>query len=220
MKILFVLDSPLSWQSGIWLHRNQIPSEALNTRGHAVKQMAIGNIVPQTMMDWPDTVIFGRAYATQYDPAKIMRDYKKLGKRVLYDLDDDMWVVDKDNPSHLVSNALKDQYEAMIKEADAVISPSRTLLKKLQKHFKKPTFFCPNGFNDLYFERPHETDRLKIGYMGASSHWKDLQLVGEVIAKLAEKYDFLFVVYGIVGSPMEAEIYSYNKKNYARIKTI
>lgn len=215
MKILFLLDNVRAYQTGIWLHRAEIPTVALGKRGHAIKQVAMGNEIPQQFMEWPDTVIFGRVYATQHDPIKVMRDYKKLGKRVLYDLDDDIWQVAKDNPSQLVSNAMKDQYEGMIKEADAVITPSPVLAKKFKKYFKnKPVFICPNGIDpNLYQERPHDNeDTLKIGYMGAASHWKDLQLIGEVIAELNKKYDFLFTIYGLTGEPMEAAMYAYQKE--------
>ena len=47
--------------------------------------------------------------------------------------------------------------------------------------------------------------------MGAASHWKDLQLIGNVISKLYEKHDFLFTIYGMTGEPLEAAIYMYNK---------
>ena len=135
MNILFMLDSPMAYMSGIRLHRQEIPSAALGKRGHAIKQVAIGSEVPDHLMEWPDTVVFGRAYPSQYDPIKLMRNYKKLGKRVVYDMDDDFWAVTKDNPSVLVSNAHKDQYEGMINEADAIITPSKTLQKKFKKHF-------------------------------------------------------------------------------------
>jgi glycosyltransferase involved in cell wall biosynthesis len=101
----------------------------------------------------------------------------------------------------------------MIEEADAVITPSPVLAKKFKKHFKKPVHICPNGIdlND-YIERPHqEEDTLKIGYMGAASHWKDLQLIGEVVADLGKHHDFLFTLYGLVGEPLESAIYMYNK---------
>lgn len=214
MKILFMLESARSYQSGIWFHRNEMPCTALGKRGHAVKQVAMGNEVPEQFMEWPDTVIFGRTYATQHDPIKVMRDYKRRGKRVLYDLDDDIWEVAKDNPSALVSNALKDQYEGMIMEADACITPSLALAKKFKKYFKKQIFICPNGVDPtVYQERPHQNEEtLKIGYMGAASHWKDLQLIGEVIAELNKKHDFLFTVYGLTGEPMEAAMYTYQKE--------
>jgi hypothetical protein len=216
MNILFMLDSPMAFMSGIWQHRNQTPCEALAKRGHGVKQVAIGNEVPENLMNWPDVVVFGRAYPSQYDPIKLMREYKKLGKRVLYDMDDDFWSVPSDNPSVLVSNAHKDQYEGMIAEADAVITPSHVLAKKFKKHFKKPVFIAPNGIDsETYKERPHDhEDTLKIGYMGAASHWKDLQLIGKVVADLNQKYDFLFTLYGLVGEPLEAAIYTYKKMLY------
>jgi glycosyltransferase involved in cell wall biosynthesis len=212
MKILFMLDTPMAYQSGIWFHRNETPSTALSNRGHGIKQVAIGYTVPQQLMEWPDTVIFGRTYPAAYDPIKIMREYKKLGKRVLYDMDDDFWQVAKDNPSANVSNALKDQYEGMIREADAVITPSAILAKKFKKYFNKPVFICPNGIDyTVYQERPREHQELIVGYMGAASHWKDLQLIGEVVEKLSEKYDFFFTIYGLTGEPLEAAVYSYQK---------
>ena len=209
-----MMDSPMAFMSGIWQHRIETPCAALAKRGHAVKQVAIGNEIPEHLLNWPDVVVFGRSYPAQYDPVKFMRQYKKLGKRVVYDMDDDFWEVAEDNPSVLVSNALKDQYESMIKEADVVISPSPVLLKKFKKHFKKTeAYLAPNGIDDEHYaERPHQNEEtLKIGYMGASSHWKDLQLIGEVIAELQQEHDFLFTIYGLTGEPLEAAIYTYNK---------
>ncbi len=212
MKILFVTDVVDCWKHGIWFHRQRTPSEALSTRGHAIKQVAIGKEFPQSLLEWPDTVIFGRAYSTIYDPVRWINEYKKLGKRVIYDIDDDYWEVAKDNPSALVSNAMKDQYEGMIKASDAIITPSEVLGKKIKKHFKKPIFICPNGIDyNLYKERQHERETLTIGYMGAASHWKDLQLITEAVSKLSEKYDFLFTVYGLVGESLEAAIYAYRR---------
>lgn len=215
MKILFMLDTPRSYQSGIWWHRNEQPCTALGKRGHAVKQVAIGSEIPEQFMEWPDTVIFGRVYPTQFDPVKVMYDYKKRGKRVIYDLDDDIWQVAKDNPSALVSNAMKDQYEGMIEAADAITTPSPVLAKKFKKYFpKKPVFICPNMIDfSIYQERPRRNaDTLNIGYMGAASHWKDLQLIGKVIAELNKKHDFLFTIYGLTGEPLEAAMYAYQKE--------
>lgn len=213
-----MMDSVLAFNSGIWFHRNEMPSMALEKRGHAIKQVAIGKTIPEEFYDWADTVVFGRAYNQTYDPIGAMKEFKRRGKRVIYDLDDDYWNVPKDNPSYLVSTAFKDQYEGMIREADAVITPSKVLAKKFKKHFKKQIFICPNGIDFdsgrvyEYKERPHNPDGvLKIGYMGAASHWKDLKLIGGVLADLAKKYDFLFVIYGMVGEPLEAAVYNANK---------
>lgn len=213
MKILFVTDSPDCWRHGIWFHRQQTPADALSFRGHAIKQVSMGMEFPKELLEWPDTVIFGRTYPTHFTPIKWMKEYKKLGKRVLYDMDDDFWQVAKDNPSVLTSSAMKDQYEGMIKEADAIITPSTVLMKKFKKLIgKKPIFLCPNGVSpEVYTERPHQNKPLTIGYMGASSHWKDLQIIGEALAQLSSKYEFDFAIYGLVGEPLEAAMYAYRR---------
>ena len=198
--------------SGMWLHRSHIPSIALKNRGHATKIVAIGKEVPEHLMEWPDVVVFGRTYNPETQPVKLMCEYKKRGKRVVYDMDDDHWLVAKDNPSVLVSNAFKDQYEGFLQETDAIITPSKVLAKKFKK-FKKPIFICPNGVDaDLYQQRRNGHEgQIIIGYMGAASHWKDLTLITEVMRELYKKYDFLFTIYGMVSEPLEAAIYTYDK---------
>jgi len=212
MKIEFILDTPLAWQSGIWYHRNEMPGNALKKRGHGVKQVAIGKEMPEEFLEYPDTVIFGRTYPQAFDPVQLMKEFKKRGKRVLYDMDDDFWNVSKDNPSSLVSNAFKDQYESLIKEADAIITPSKILAKKFKKLAKKPVFICPNGIDpNIYKEGPRVADKLVIGFAGAASHWKDLSMIAEVMEKLSEKYDFYFSIYGMIGESIEAAMFFYKK---------
>lgn len=213
MKIMFITDSVDCWKHGIWFHRIQTPSDALMSRGHAIKQVAMGMVFSEEQLSWPDVVVFGRTYPQQYDPIKWMKEFKAHGKRVLYDMDDDFWQVSKDNPSVLTSNAMKDQYEGMIRVADGIITPSKVLAKKFKKYFKKPVYICPNGVSDLVYQermRRHPQE-LVIGYMGAASHWEDLKIIGEAISKLAEKHEFIFAIYGLVGEPLEAAMYAYRK---------
>ncbi len=223
-KIMFISDRPDAYIHGIWFHRIRNPEEALERRGHTCRTVSIGAEFPEEFLKWPDVVVFGRAYPDVFDPVKWMKEFKRRGKRVIYDMDDDFWEVASHNPSKLVSNALKLQYEGMIKEADAVITPSNVLAKKFKKYFKKKVYICPNGVDVMsigpggemlvsaYNERPHQDKPLTIGYMGASSHYKDLQLIGEVISELSDKYDFLFTIYGLESIPMEAAMY-YHRKN-------
>jgi hypothetical protein len=255
MRIIHMLDSPSAWKSGIWYHRTHVPGNGLEARGHSTKQIAIGQEIPDEFMEYPNTVIFGRIYPEYTDPIDHMKKYKKQGTRVLYDIDDDYWAVDPTNPSRFVSNVFKDQYEGMMEECDAIITPSEILGKKIQKLKKnKKVFICHNSINfEHYKERPHERDMfeeerkkkieylneavkkleideklfpkfndlfgkvlpkdnvLRIGYMGAASHWADLEIVVGVLEKLYEKYDFHFIIQGMVGEPLEAAIYYHNR---------
>ncbi len=213
MRILSILDIPMAWKSGIWYHRTETPSKGLESRGHGTKQVVLGDSMPDEFMEYPTTVIFGRIYPEAGKPIELMKAYKKQGTRVLYDLDDDIWAVDVSNPSKNVPNVFKDQYEGMIKEADAVITPSKVIAKKIQKWCKgKKVYICPNSINfEDYKERPHEHDQLLIGYMGAASHWKDLTIIVDVLEKLYEKYDFTFVLQGVTGGDFESEMLSCQK---------
>lgn len=216
MKIAFFLDTPQPWNSGIWYHRNKTPTEALLTRGHVVRHFAIGQERPsKEILEWPDVVIFGRTYPVGFNPIEDMRAFKRAGKRVLWDIDDDFWAVRKTNPSVLVSSSLKDQYEGLIKESDGVITPSHVLAKKIKKLCKgKPVYICPNGINyEEYKERPRQArgDDLFIGYMAASSHFDDMMVAIEAIEKLSEKYNFFFYLYGMTAEPFESAAYNVRK---------
>lgn len=216
MKIAFIPETSDCWRSGIWFHRISAPATALTERGHHASQFVIGHEFPDEVLDWPDTVIFGRTYYDGFEPAKWMNEYRKRGKRVLYDMDDDFWAVAKSNPSVAVSNALKDQYESQIRACDAVITPSPVLAKKFKKHFKKPVFIAPNGIDLKVYQKPAQRDpavgdRLVIGYMGGSSHWEDLDIIVGALEELSQKYDFIFAFYGVCGTPIESEMYHYHK---------
>ena len=212
MKICFALDTPAAFQSGIWFHRNETPTQALKSRGHAVRQIPVGK-GNKEILDWSDTVIFGRTYPVQLDPLKLIIELKKAGKRVLYDMDDDFWAVSKDNPSAMVSNAFKDQYESLVMEADAIVTPSEILAKKFKKLKRgKPVFICHNGINfDVYKERPRLSKDLIIGYMGAASHWLDLQIITKALNELYKKYTFSFDIYGLTAEPLESAMYFMEK---------
>lgn len=217
MKIGFFLDSPFPWNSGIWYHRNKTPSEALMTRGHYVRHFSIGVDRPnQEIMNAVDTVIFGRTYPVGFNPIEDMKAFKKAGKRVLYDIDDDFWAVSKTNPSVLVSSSLKDQYEGLIRECDAVTTPSKILAKKIQKLVKgKPVFICPNGINyEEYRPRPRISrgDDIFIGYMAASSHFEDMPVLVDAMELICEKYpNVFFYLYGMTAEPWESAVYNVKK---------
>ena len=208
-RILHIVDTPDAWRSGIWYHRTEVPLRGLSSRGHTARTVVVGKELPDEMMEFPNTVIMGRIYPEYTNPVDLMKRYKKQGTRVIWDLDDDYWAVDPTNPSRFVSNVFKDQYEEFIKECDAVTTPSPVIAKKVKKLCpKKKVHIVPNAIDfDDYVERPHQEKPLTIGYMGAASHWKDLQIIVPVLNKLSEKYDFIFKIYGMTGEPLEAVIY-------------
>lgn len=212
MKIVFILDTQAPWFSGIWYHRTNTPSNALDKRGHGLRWVMCG-AKNDDVLEWADVAIFGRTYAPELKPVELMQEFKKRGKRILYDIDDDFWEISKDNPSSKVGNANKDQIEDMIRLADGVLSPSKILLNKIAKYFPdKAIYSAPNGIDyEEYKPRPKQRQELVIGYMGAASHWKDLQIIMEPLQELHKKHKFSFDIYGMTAAPMEADMYTYEK---------
>jgi glycosyltransferase involved in cell wall biosynthesis len=217
MRVAYMLDNATPWNSGIWFHRVKSPTESLMLRGHTVKQFAIGKERPsKEILEWPDVVIFGRTYPDAFNPIEDMKAFKKAGKRVVWDFDDDLWAVEKNNPSVLVSSVYKDQYEGMIREADAITTPSPILAKKVKKLCKgKPVFICPNAINfEDYKERPRVArgDDVFVGYMAASSHYDDMAIAVDAMEILSQKYpNVFFYLYGLTAEPFEAAIYNVRK---------
>lgn len=212
MKIVYLFTSLFPWHSGCWLYRCRIPSAELKNRGHEVQGLIMGKEIVSKWLDYPDVVIFG-VYGGAYgiDPFPLIKEYKKRGKKVVYDLDDDLFSINPDNPS-VVDVKRKGnikQTTELLKVADVVTTTTEVLKKRFQK-FNENVAVCPNALDFSKFTKRKGGDtKLRIGYTGASSHWGDLSLVMDVLLELEKKYDFEFILQGMCGNPIEAEVYNY-----------
>ena len=171
MNILYILDSPYAFRGGCWFYRNHLPAEALKNRGHDIAFISLGSNIPDKWMEFPDTVVFSRYYPR--DPLILMREYKRLGKRVIYEVDDDLWTVNPDNPSVGISEIKQRQYEHLMKEVDAITTTTEILAKKLRKFNKKnlignfidsrgkkmELWFSQNELIDIYLSNKMEENR-------------------------------------------------------------
>lgn len=205
MKILTIVDSPMAFTGGCWFHRNHIPMNGLTSRGHQVKLVTIDPDMAQQWFDWADVALYSRVYPL--DPLPQIRKFKQMGKKVVYEMDDDLWTVNQDNPSVAISAEKRWQYEHIIQEADAVTTTTEFLANKIRK-WNKNVFVCPNSIDfNHYLPRLKQSKELLVGYSGAASHWKDLEIIIDPILELQGKYDFTFVLQGMVSSPLESEVY-------------
>jgi len=207
MRILYLLPTSEEFRHGIWFYRNRTPARALRERGHEVK-MAV--FVPPIASGWfkiTDVVVFRGVYPV--DPIPELRKFKRKGIRVVYDSDDDMFTVNPDNPAQKASKEKLEQYSALLSEADVVTTTTEILKKRFLK-FNKNVAVVPNALDFTEFiERRKQGGELKVGYTGGASHWGDLEMILDVIEELQKKYQFKFVLQGMTGSPLVAEMYTY-----------
>jgi len=182
----------------------------LQKRGHEAKWIVPTKTVSDYWLNYPDVVIFG-VYGGVYhhDPIPLLKEWKKRGAKVIYDLDDDLFTVNPDNPSRGEVVKKLQQTEDLLKNAD-VVTTTTDVLKKRFKKYNKNVVVCPNAIDFEKFPgRPNIGKELRIGYTGAASHWGDLLMILDVIAELQKKYDFRFVLQGMCGRPLLAEVYNY-----------
>jgi len=209
LKILYLYTCLFPWKSGCWLYRSAIPSAELGYRGHEIQWVVPGKTISEEWLNYPDVVVCG-VYGGTYrnNPVSSLKEFKKRGVKVVYDLDDDLFTVNSDNPSKAEVGERLSQARELLKLADVVTTTTSVLKKKFQK-YNKNVVVCPNSLDFLKFPRRKKNSKeLRIGYTGAASHWGDLSLITDVLFQLQKKYDFTFIFQGMCGRPLLAEVYN------------
>jgi glycosyltransferase involved in cell wall biosynthesis len=130
---------------------------------------------------------FHRAPGGNYlQGVEIIKKIKSFGGKVIIDLDDH-WNLD---PSHgLYQTSKKNDIPLhtinIIKEADLVTVSTHFLQKEVLKHNKKCVILA-NAINpnETQFKPiPSESDKLRFGWLGGSSHVKDIELLKSIPQK-------------------------------------
>ena len=114
---------------------------------------------------------------------------------------DDYWLPGKEHPLHqiIVTNKIHEKIIANIKAAKYVTTTTTLFADEIKK-YNPNVFIFPNAIdpNESQFKEPTpESDKLRIGWLGGSSHLHDLMLLDGMVAKLNDKKDKLqFVLCG------------------------
>ena len=114
---------------------------------------------------------------------------------------DDYWLPGKEHPLHqiIVTNKIHEKIVTNIKAAKYVTTTTTLFADEIMKH-NPNVFIFPNAIdpNESQFkEKTPESDRLRVGWLGGSSHLHDLMLLDGMVAKLNDKKDKLqFVLCG------------------------
>lgn len=111
---------------------------------------------------------------------------------------DDYWLPTKEHPLHqlIIQNKINEKIVANIKAADYVTTTTELYADEISK-INKNVVVLPNAIdpNESQFKEPTpESDRLRIGWLGGSSHLHDLMLLDGMTAKLTDIKDKLQLV--------------------------
>jgi glycosyltransferase involved in cell wall biosynthesis len=122
---------------------------------------------------------------------------KSLGIVTICDIDD-YWLPTKEHPLHqlIIQNKINEKIVANIKAADYVTTTTEIYADEIKK-INKNVVVLPNAIdpNESQFkEQTPESDRLRIGWLGGSSHLHDLMLLDGMTAKLTDIKDKIQLV--------------------------
>jgi glycosyltransferase involved in cell wall biosynthesis len=122
-----------------------------------------------------------------YDSSpKLIESLKSMGIVVIVDIDD-YWLPTKEHPIHtiIVKNKLHEKILNNLKVASFVTTTTELFANEIRK-FNKNVIVLPNAINpkESQFNQPTlKSDRIRIGWLGGSSHEHDLKLLGGFVQK-------------------------------------
>lgn len=126
----------------------------------------------------------GQSYENTPD---LIRKIKSLGVKVVVDIDD-YWLPGKEHPIHsiIIQHKINEKIVANLSEADYVTTTTTIFADEIKKHNKNVVIF-PNAINPKnpqFCEPNEESDKLRVGWLGGSSHLHDLMLLEGFVSKL------------------------------------
>jgi glycosyltransferase involved in cell wall biosynthesis len=133
-----------------------------------------------------------RSIGSNYNASpEIIKWLKKLGITVIVDIDD-YWLPTKEHPIHqlIVKDGLDKKIIANLKEASYVTTTTSIFADEIRKINKNVIIF-PNAIDpkETQFNEPtKESDKIRIGWLGGSSHLHDLKLLDGFVSKNANEF--------------------------------
>lgn len=138
-------------------------------------------------VEWADVLVFVRSDSDL--GAYVSKIAKKLGKRLVYVLDDDLL-----NPPSYISSypyyslpSTKNNMKTIMKNCEVFLTPSPVLLEKYGDAFNRKYLIAEPSLNRI--ETKPKNNKIKIGFAGSIDRAQDInEILEDTIAKLVEKY--------------------------------
>jgi glycosyltransferase involved in cell wall biosynthesis len=149
-----------------------------------------------------------------YDTSpNIIKNLQSMGITVIVDIDD-YWLPTKEHPIHdiIVANKLHEKIIANLKVADYVTTTTKVFAEEIKK-FNKNVVVFPNAINPKepqFNQVTPKSDRIRIGWLGGSSHLHDLKLLDGMVNKNSSLKDQ--VQYVLCGFDTRGTVTEINKQ--------
>jgi glycosyltransferase involved in cell wall biosynthesis len=174
-------------------------------------------------------VAFHRSISTDFELAnRLIQKLNSLGIITVCDIDD-YWMPGKEHPIHDVIkfNKINEKIVNNLRVSRYVTTTTSLFADEISKINKNVVVF-PNAINpneSQFKETTEESDKLRVGWLGGSSHLHDLELLDQSFSKLTKYKDELqFVICGFDTRGSVTEINSqtgeHNKRDIMPHETV
>lgn len=157
-------------------------------------------------------VHFHRSLGPIDDCPNLVRQLQGMGIIVIADIDD-YWLPTKEHPIHklIVENKINTKIVENLKVADYVTTTTELFANEIRK-FNKNVLILPNAIDpkDPQFNEPTlKSEKIRVGWLGGSSHLHDLKLLDCMVSKLSPIQDKL--QYYVCGFDIRGTVTEINK---------
>jgi len=138
-------------------------------------------------------VSFHRSIGPDFEKShELIQKLNTMGIITVCDIDD-YWMPGKEHPIHdiIVFNKINEKIVANLKVAKYVTTTTTLFADEIKK-YNKNVFVLPNAINpnEPQFKEPTlESDKLRFGWLGGSSHLHDIQILNDGFSKLTRYQD-------------------------------
>jgi glycosyltransferase involved in cell wall biosynthesis len=163
-------------------------------------------------------VHFHRNIGTDYENCpKFIQWLQSIGIIVIGDIDD-YWLPTKEHPIHtlIIENKMNQRIVDNLKACDYVTTTTEIFANEIRK-FNKNVIVLPNAIDpkEPQFSEPTlPSDKVRVGWLGGSSHLHDLKLLGGMVNKLSPIQDKL--QYYVCGFDIRGSVTEINKQTGER----
>lgn len=176
-----------------------IAHDLKNRSGHEVDVLSWDQVpVTWQLISNYDIIMLQRPYTEV--AANLIAYAKDMNKPIWVDYDDNLFVLNPENPAHQTYNspAVQENVKRCLRAAD-VVTVTVEYLKQCYQQFNRNIRVIPNAFNDDIFRRRELKKREKrVLWRGPAAHIYDLMTYGKEINKLTQEHpdhEFMFMGY-------------------------
>jgi glycosyltransferase involved in cell wall biosynthesis len=174
-------------------------------------------------------VAYHRSIGQDFEKAnRLIQMLNSLGVVTVCDIDD-YWMPGKEHPIHDIIrvNKINEKIVANLKVSKFVTTTTEIFADEIRKYNKNVIVF-PNAINPneaQFKEKTEESDKVRVGWLGGSSHLHDIQLLDSGFSKilpLKDKVQYVLCGFDTRGTVTEinAQTGEQNKRNILPAETV